>query len=217
LQRSLEAVSFALGGQAGKRLATRLRLGPSGASRNTLLRLIRRAEMPGPQAPHDPQPALRVLGVDEFAFRRGARSGAILVDLTAHRVLDLLPDREAATFATWLSIHGGSMVEVPSRDRGGAFAEGARQGALLATQVADRFHLLQNLGMALDRLLIQEHRALSRVARTIQMAAASSPATAPGVDQSPSTTQTPTTHGSAVSSGVPCSVSIVSGERSRAT
>lgn len=132
-----------------------------------------------------------MLSVDDFAFRRGTRYGAILVDLQAHRVLDLLPDREAATFATWLGVHGGSTVEVVSRDRGGAFAEGARQGAPQATQVADGFHLLQNLGMALDRLLIREHQVVSRVVHAIQTAAASSGlGTATGVEQSPSTTQT---------------------------
>ena len=172
LQRALEAVSFALGGQAGKRLALRLRLGSVGASRNTLLRLIRRAELPAP-APRDcSHRQVAVLSVDDFAFRRGTRYGAILVDLEHHRVLDLLPDREAATLAGWLGIHGGNAVEVVSRDRGGAFAEGARQGAPQATQVADRFHLLQNLGMALDRLLIREHRVLRGVARAVQMAAA---------------------------------------------
>lgn len=191
LRCCLEAVSFALGGQAGKRLAIRLRLGPRGASRNTLLRLIRRAEAPSTPEPCERQSELRVLGVDDFAFRHGTRYGAILVDLTAHRVLDLLPDREAATFAAWLGVHGGSTVEVVSRDRGGAFAEGARQGAPQAVQVADRFHLLQNVGMALDRVLIREHRVLSRVARAVQTAATlSGPDTSTLLERSPSTPQT---------------------------
>jgi transposase len=198
LQNGLEAVGFALGGQAGKRLATRLRLGPTGASRNTLLRLIRRAEIPSPIEPHtapcDTDHQLRVLSVDDFAFRRGTRYGAILVDLKRHRVLDLLPDREAATFATWLGVHGGSEVAVVSRDRGGAFAEGARQGAPQATQVADRFHLLQNLGMALDRILIREHRVLSQVAHTIQPTpSAQSSSTAPSAPSVPDETAPTTT------------------------
>ncbi len=150
---------------------TRLQLGPTGASRNTLLRLIRRAQLPAPTPPDRAHQRVVVLSVDDFAFRRGTRYGAILVDLEHHRVIDLLPDREAATFASWLGIHGGGEVEVVSRDRGGAFAEGARQGAPQATQVANRFHLLQNLGMALDRMLIREHRVLSRVARAVQTAA----------------------------------------------
>lgn len=164
LQRHLEAVSFALGGQAGRRLARRLQLGASGTSRNTLLRLIRRAHLPSAseRAPH-----LRLLGVDDFAFRRGLRYGALLVDLEQHRVIDLLPDREAATLAAWLTAHGSAQIEVVSRDRGGAFADGVRQGAPQAVQVADRFHLVRNLGQALDRLLTREQRVLTRVAEAI--------------------------------------------------
>ena len=164
LRHRLEAVGFALGGQAGRRLACRLRLAATGASRNTLLRLVRRAVMPGAD---QIAPQLRVLGVDDFAFRRGQRYGAILVDLEQHRVLDVLPDREAGTLANWLEQHAGQKVAVVSRDRGGAFAEGARQAAPHAVQVADRFHLLQNLGQALDRLLTREQRALTQAAEAV--------------------------------------------------
>lgn len=165
LRRQLEAVSFALGGQAGRRLAHRLHLGSRGTSRNTLLRLIRRANLPSVR---EIAPDLRVLGVDDFAFRRGLRYGALLVDLEQHRILDLLPDREAATLAGWLKQQPqAACLEVVSRDRGGAFAEGARQGAPQAVQVADRFHVVKNLGQALERLLIREHRVLTCVAAAV--------------------------------------------------
>ncbi len=168
LHRHLEAVSFALGGQAGRRLARRLHLGVRGTSRNPLLRLIRRTALPSAR---EVAPDLRVLGVDDFAFRRGMRYGALLVDLEQHRVLDLLPDREATTFAAWLTQqHVGKQLQVVSRDRGGAFAEGARQGAPQAMQVADRFHVMRNLGQAFDRLLTREHRVLTRVAATVSNA-----------------------------------------------
>jgi transposase len=129
LLRRLEAVGFALGGQAGRRLAQRLQLGVHGrgTSRNSLLRLIRRVPLATTRS--ESAPNLRLLGVDDFAFRRRLRYGALLVDLDQHRVIDLLPDREAATLATWLTTHGGAQMEVVSRDRGGAYAEAVREAA----------------------------------------------------------------------------------------
>jgi len=116
LRQRLEAISFALGGQARQRLTRHLRLHAGGTSRNTLLRLMRRAVIP---CASELAPNLRALSVDAFAFRRGSHYGAILVDLDQHRVLDLLPNRDAATFASWLEQHHGQDVQVISRDRGG--------------------------------------------------------------------------------------------------
>src|SRR5262249_10517018 len=82
-----------------------------------------------PVLTRSPHSCRRWVGVDDFALRRGQRYGAILVDLEQHRVLDRLPDREAATLSRWLEQHTGPQVAVVSRDRGGAFADGARQAA----------------------------------------------------------------------------------------
>jgi transposase len=125
----LRAIGIALGGQAGARLAARLRLS---TSPTTLLRLVRAALVPS-------TPALQAVGLDQWAWRRGHRYGTILVDLTTHRVVDLLPDRSATTVAAWLAQH--PTITVVCRDRRELYADGIRRGAPEAVQVVDAFIL----------------------------------------------------------------------------
>ena len=141
-------VGFDLGGEAGARAAQRQGMP---VSADTLLRLVRRT-------PLSEQPTPRILGVDDWASRKGQVYGTILVDLEQHRPIDLLTDRSADTLAHWLEAHPG--VEIISRDRANEYAEGASRGAPDAIQVADRFHLLQNVREMLQRLLARHQAAL---------------------------------------------------------
>ena len=133
-----------LGGEAGARTASDLNLTVSG---DTLLRRIRGSSVQTNGSVKTP----RLLGVDEFSFRRSISFGTIPVDLEQRKPVDLLPDREAETLKVWLNAHPG--VEIISRDRSGAYADGARRGAPNAVQIADRFHLLQNLTKLMERFV----------------------------------------------------------------
>jgi transposase len=134
-------------------------------SADMLLRIIRQSDLLAMATP-------RVLGVDDWAWRKGRVYGTLLVDLEHHQVIDLLPDRTAGTLTAWLRAHPG--VEIISRDRSTEYARGASEGAPDAVQVIDRWHLIKNLREAVERMLDRVHGRLRAL---------------PPVSVSPSTTE----------------------------
>ena len=144
-------LGLALGGRPGQGFARRLLLP---VSNDTLLRVVPR---------HVPNRIIspKVVGIDDWAFRRGHRYGTIVCDLERRRIIDLLPDREAATVTTWLKNHPG--IEIIARDRGAAYIQAATQGCPDAVQVADRWHLMENASAAF-RTAVQQSMPAIRTA-----------------------------------------------------
>lgn len=141
LDQLLTRIGVFLGGEAGARLARDLH---TPVSPDTILRLLYRMEI-------SPCGNVRVIGVDEWAWRKGRRYGTIVCDLETGRPVEILPEARAEVLANWLREH--SSVTIVSRDRSGTFADGAKAGAPNAIQVADRWHLFKNLGDLAERVV----------------------------------------------------------------
>jgi len=154
----LAQIAVALGGTAGAQLSHGL---GEAVGRNTRLRVVRRLPLPVRATP-------TVLGVDDWAYRKRQTYGTIRIDVERHHPVALLPDRDAGTLAPWLSAHPG--VEIITRDRSKASADGARQGAPEAIQVADRFHLLQHVAEALEQVCRAHGQVLTAVHEAMRQA-----------------------------------------------
>lgn len=163
LRAALRRVALALGGEGGARLATALAM-PT--SPDTLLRLIRSCSLTPPENP-------RIIGLDEWAWRKGVRYGTMIVDLERHHVAALLPERDADQVAAWLAANPG--ITVVSRDRSRTYADAATRGAPQAIQVADRFHVIRNLGEAVEKFLLHKRVQLTEAAATTAAALAPPP------------------------------------------
>ena len=156
LRQTQTDIGSSLGGEAGSRLASRMGMA---TSPDTLLRRVKRLK-------NEPSGPPRVVGIDDWAWRKGQRYGTIVVDLERSDVIDLLPDRDADTVAAWLKAHPG--VEVVSRDRSAAYAQAATEGASQAGQVADRWHLLKNLREAVEQVLERHSAAINAALKALE-------------------------------------------------
>jgi len=154
LRSAVQEIGVATCGKGGERLVSKLGIPLSDATLLWSLYLV----------PLPPIGKVEVIGIDDWSYRRGKRYGSIIVDLRTHKIIDLLPERSVASVIAWLEAHPG--VEIVSRDRGGTYVDGATQGAPEAIQVCDRWHLLKNLGEAVEAFLIRAHIRLPETATT---------------------------------------------------
>jgi transposase len=152
--QQITSIGLATCGKGGARLAARLGMQ---TCRQTILRRIMKL-------PDVATGSVLYLGIDDFSFRRGFRFGTILVNLESHRVVDLLPDRQAETSARWMWHHPD--ITVVSRDRGSEYAKAATQGAPQAIQCADRFHIVKNLTEATQLLLARCQAEIAAASKT---------------------------------------------------
>jgi transposase len=141
LQEALREMGFELGGEAGARVGNKLSY-PGSA--DTILRLVKRAELPAVPSP-------RVVGLDDWSWKRRLRYGTLICDLQSHHPIEVLPDRSVETVSGWFEKHPSG--EVVSRDRSSEYAAARKYGAPQALQVADRWHLGKNLAESVSTLL----------------------------------------------------------------
>jgi transposase len=147
----LARIALELGGNTGSKISAYVGLP---ASPSTILRLLKGLKT------EDKISTSGIIGVDDWAFKKGRNYGTVIVDLTTREIIDLLPDREASTLTLWLKEH--PEIEIVSRDRYGPYALAAKEGAPQAQQVADRFHLCMNLGKAMKGVLQKHGKALKQ-------------------------------------------------------
>lgn len=148
---TLASVAIELGGRAAARLSSRLKLL---GGRTTVLNALKAMPLPTVNKP-------RIIGVDDFAFKRGHTYGTVIVDLVTHKPIDLLPDRQASTLITWLKAHPS--VKIVTRDRAKEYAQAISQGAPRAKQIVDRWHLLKNLREMLQRVVDANRSVITQI------------------------------------------------------
>lgn len=159
LSRIISSLAFYVGGRTGAKVTERLAVG---VSRQTLIRRILKA-------PRSPMSVPRVIGIDDFAFRRGQVYGTLLIDLERRKAIDMLPSREAEDVARWLKQY--PQVEVVSRDRSLIYAAAVSLALPTADQIADRFHIVKNIYEVLEKILHRERKTIAQVGEEVRRAA----------------------------------------------
>jgi transposase len=155
LKEALQSVGITTNGADGARLFARLSMPTTG---KTIIRRVIGLPLPA-------DTSVRVAGIDEWAWKKGSHYGTILVDLEQRRVAALLPERSEETAAAWFATH--PEVRWIARDRGKIFRDAATRGAPQAQQVADRFHLQQNLAEALKGFFQRNAHVLKITTRSL--------------------------------------------------
>lgn len=155
LDKILCSLAFYVGGRVGAQVTSRLSIG---VSRQTLIRQILRNPSP-------PMIMPKVIGIDDFAFRRGQVYGTLLIDLERRKAFDLIPSREAEDVAEWLKKY--PQVEVVSRDRSLIYANAVNVALPHAEQIADRFHLVKNIYEVLGKILHRERKTIGQMSNEI--------------------------------------------------
>jgi len=154
LLAEVKAIGLSASAEVSERLAPQLGMKVRAP---TLLRHLR-------TIPNPPDAPVHVLGIDDFSMRRGDCYGTILVNMETHRPLDLLPDRTADAVLPWLESH--PEIDIVSRDRASAYADAINRALPHATQVTDRYHLVQNLREHVQKFLDHKHSLLPKVSDT---------------------------------------------------
>ena len=135
----LNSLSIELTGKLGSTLSKQLFLP---VSSSTITRIAHKQQLPIIKQPV-------ILGVDDWAFRKGVSYGTVLIDMETSRPIDLLSSRDSANLKEWLKKYPA--IKIVTRDRSGAYSSAINEICPDAIQVADRFHLLMNLSDALDK------------------------------------------------------------------
>ena len=156
LSRIICCLAFYVGGRTGAKVSERLAIK---VSRQTLIRRILKTPPSQISVP-------RVIGIDDFAFRRGQVYGTLMIDLERRKAIDLIPSREAEDVARWLKQY--PQVEVVSRDRSPIYATAINLALPNADQVADRFHIVKNIYEVLEKILHRERKTIAQVSEEMR-------------------------------------------------